>query len=131
MPTTVLRTPRSAQMPKRNGRERVDQQEGAAEQADLAVRQMELGLDLCGDGRQDVAVKVVEEIDADHDAEHVARVAAGHRGALCDQGDPRVSGISEAAGRAALSRGTGQASYAACTRIRGRRDFRPSARWAA
>src|SRR5438067_2427504 len=66
-----------------NRRDRIDQQEGAPQQTNLAVGQMELGLDLGDDGREDVPVEVVQEVDADHDAEHVARVAAGHRRALC------------------------------------------------
>jgi len=66
-----------------NRGDRIDQQEGATQQADLAVGQVELRLDPGGDGRQDVAIEVIQEVDADHDAEHVARVAAGHRGALC------------------------------------------------
>src|SRR4030081_3755623 len=40
---------------------------------------MKLGLNLAGNGGQDVAVEVIEEVDANHDSEHVARIAARHR----------------------------------------------------
>src|SRR2546425_70382 len=73
---------------KGNRRHRIDQQEGAAQQADLAVTQMEFGLDPGGNRRQDVAIEVIQEVDADHHGEDVSRVAPRHRRALCSAAPP-------------------------------------------
>ena len=60
------------------GAEGVDDQEGTGEEADRGVAEVELLLDDRRDRRWDIAVHVVEEVDADHHCEGVAGVTLRH-----------------------------------------------------
>ena len=72
--------PRPAVGPIAEGKrgDRVDQEEGGAQEAELRVRDAEVFLDAGARAGGDPAVHVVEEVDRDHEAEHIPRVASGH-----------------------------------------------------
>src|SRR5207249_7838302 len=76
----------------------IDEKEGALQKTKLVIGEVKLRLDFGTHRRQDVAVKVIKEVDADHYGEDVARIAACHRRALCGA-DPsrRISGPRAAA----------------------------------
>src|SRR5260370_498950 len=60
-----------APQPEGNCGEGIDEEEGAAQESDGGVGDVELFLDGGGDGCREVAVHVVEEVDPDHHGEYV------------------------------------------------------------
>ena len=66
----------------RHGGHGVDEQKGRAEKSDLGVAQVELFLDQRRGRGADVAIHVIEEVDADHDGEDVTGIASRHGGIL-------------------------------------------------
>ena len=83
--------------PERNAEDRVEDGEGGAvEEADLGVAHAEVGFDVLGQDRDDLAVEEVEDVDEHQHAEQVIRVGAADLG--------RGLGLAVRCGRARLAR---------------------------
>ena len=72
------------------GGDGVLEKEGRTEQADQRVAEMEFLLNQGGGRGGDPPIHVVEEVDADHDHEHVSGIAARHRAIMWGGSPERV-----------------------------------------